>query len=106
MLDNSLQPSDIEQRLESAGFEGIELKYGVALGEWFMIFRTFEVYRSFLTSVIDSPLYEVMEKSNSQLYTKERIEPLEFGVITHIHHYDDWEDWEHFFHSLFTIIRV
>jgi hypothetical protein len=106
MLDNSLQPYDIEQRLESAGFEGIELKYGVALGEWFMIFRTFEVYRSFLTSIIDSPLYEVMEKGNSQLYMKERIEPLEFGVITHIHHYDDWEDWEHFFHSLFTIIRV
>ena len=106
MLDNSLQPHDIEQRLESAGFEGIKLQYGTSLGEWFMVFCDLEVYRSFLTTIIDSPLYEVMEQSNSQVYTKERAEPIEFGVITYIHHYDDWEDWEVFFQSLFTLIRV
>jgi hypothetical protein len=101
-----LQPHDIEQRLESAGLEGIKLQYGSSLGEWFIVFRDLELYRSFLTTIIDSPLYDVMEQSNSQVYPKERAEPLEFGVVTYIHHYDDWEDWEGFFQSLFTLIRV
>jgi hypothetical protein len=105
MLD-SLQPTNVEQRLESAGFPGIEIQYGTVLDEWFIVFRTLEVYRSFLTSIIGSPMYNVMDEGNCHIYTKQMVEPLEFGVIVYVHEHKLWEDWQTFFQSLFTFMRV
>jgi hypothetical protein len=100
-----LQPHEVEGRLRNSGIN-ISVEFNDRLREWYLFFEDMEDYREFMRMTMNTSIFNEVEKSNTQIYLKHPSEPLEFGVITHIHDFEYWNDWEAMFHSLFTEMRV
>ena len=103
---NMLQPHIVEEQLVERGLDGIRIEFNDHLQEWYLYFDNMSNYENFMRAVITTSVSANLEESNTQIYLKRPSEPLEFGVITHIHCFEDWNDWEHMFHSFLTEIRV